>query len=185
MLRRGFKSEAEWYSREFRRDLGLAPYSPLCPWKLAKHLEIPVIPLREYETAHPKEVAYLRSASGQSEFSAITLCEGTRRLIINNDGHSEKRQAADVIHELSHCILLHPSKPPFDAEGSRHYDKTLEDEANWLGPALLVSADAALVIARRGYEVSRASDIYGASEDVIRMRLNVTAAHRRVRRRAA
>jgi Zn-dependent peptidase ImmA (M78 family) len=184
-MRRGFKSEAEWYSRHFRQELGLALYGPLCPWKLAEHLEIPVVPLSDYANDHPQEVAYLTNGQGRREFSAITLCDGSRRLIINNDGHSKKRQAANVIHELSHCILLHPAKPPFDASGSRHYDEELEAEANWLGPALLVSEDGALSIVRRGYDLAKASDLYGVSEDVIRMRLNVTAAHKRAKRRAA
>jgi Zn-dependent peptidase ImmA (M78 family) len=185
MLRRGFKSEADWYSREFRRELGVALYGPLCPWRLSQHLEIPVMAIAAYAEDHPQEVAYLRSKAGQKEFSAVTLCKGFRRLVIFNDGHSKKRQAADIVHELSHCILHHPAKPPFDESGSRHYDAELEEEANWLGPALLVSEEAALDIVRRGYDVGRASDVFGVSEDVIRMRLNVTAAYRRVRSSAA
>lgn len=180
-LRRGFKTEANWYSRSLRSDLQLAPFSPLCPWKLSEHLGFPLWTLEEFVAEHPEEVKYLRSPKGQRDFSAVTLCLGTKRLIIYNDAHDEKRQAADIVHEISHCLLGHPSKPPFDEAGSRHYDAELEDEANWLGPALLISEEAALHIAERGLSVGEASDRYGASEQVVRMRLNVTAAHRRVR----
>lgn len=179
-LRRGFKTEANWYARTLRAELGLLPYSPMCPWKLAVHLGFPVMSLAEFASDHPKEVAHLRGAAGQKDFSAVTICAGTHRLIIYNDGHSPKRQAADVAHELSHGLLLHPPKPPFDETGSRHYDPVLEEEANWLGPALLVSEEAALHIVERGLSVSEASDRYRVSEQVVRMRLNVTGAFRRV-----
>jgi hypothetical protein len=33
--------------------------------------------------------------------------------------------------------------------GARIFDRQLEDEANWLGPALLISEKAAMVIAER------------------------------------
>lgn len=183
-LRRGFKSEANWFARSLRGELGLAPYSPLCPWKLARHLDFPVMALEDFVADIPHAIAHLRSAIGQGEFSAVTICKGTRRLIVYNDAHPRKRQAADVAHELSHGLLMHPPKPPFNEDGSRDYNPTLEEEANWLGPALLVSEEAALLIADRGLTISAASDRYGASEQVVRMRLNVTGAYRRVGRAA-
>lgn len=184
-LRRGFKTEANWYSREFRRELGLAPQSPLCAWRLAGHLDIPITPLSEYLNAIPDHVRYLSSPAGQADFSAITICYSQRRLIIHNDAHSQKRQAANIVHELSHAILHHPPKPPFNEQGSRHYDRDLEDEANWLGPALLISEEAALHIVRRGMSVEEASDYYTASAPLVRMRLSVTGAYRRAAARAA
>lgn len=185
-LRRGFKAEANWYARDCRRNLGLAPHAPLCPWQLAAHLGFPLVPLTAYEADLPrKAVAYFRSATGQKAFSAITLFSGSARLIIYNDAHSRKRQAADIMHELAHGLLLHPPKPPFNALGSRHYDRDREDEANWLGPALLVSDEAALAIVEAGLSVVEASDQYGASTDLVRMRLNVSGAALRVARRRA
>lgn len=184
-LRRGFKSEANWYARSLRQELGLAPYSPLCPWKLAEHLGFQVFPLAEFAEAIPHEVTHLRGRQGQAEFSAVTLCAGSDRLIIHNDAHHKKRQAANIAHELSHGLLIHPSRPLLDDAGGRHYDAAIEEEANWLGPALLISEEAALLIVERKYSVSEASDLYGASEEVVRMRLNVTGAHRRLKQQAA
>ncbi|TAI59863.1 hypothetical protein CWO89_43865 [Bradyrhizobium sp. Leo170] len=69
-------------------------------------------------------------------------------------------------------------------EGSRHYDPVIEEEANWLGPALLVSEEAAKHIARMSLPVAKASEVYGVSEDLMRMRLNVTGALIRAARRA-
>lgn len=185
-LRRGFRAEANWYAREMRRELNVADYGPISPWKLADHLGFPVVPLTEFkETAAADAVDYLGSTGGRREFSAVTLFSGSARIIIHNDTHDPKRQAANIAHELAHGLLLHPPKPPFNAAGSRHYDKDREDEANWLGPALLGSDEAAMHIARRGMTLDAASDQYGASEDVVRMRLNVSGAYIRVRRRVA
>jgi Zn-dependent peptidase ImmA (M78 family) len=184
-LRRGFKSEANWLSRNVREELGIAAHLPICPWQLATHLGFPVMALSDFEKSEPAAVAYFRSLVGQRDFSAITLFEGTSRIIIHNDAHQKKRQAANIAHELAHGLLLHPSKPPFNAEGSRHYDHESEEEANWLGPALLVSDEAAMHIARMKLPTVKASDVYGASEELVRMRLNVTGAYVRAMRRAS
>lgn len=180
-LRRGFKADASWYAREMRRELGLPVDSPLCPWALAAHLDFPVVPLSAYERLEPKAVAYLRSRRGQSEFSAITIFDRNVRVIVHNDAHGAKRQAADLAHELAHGLLLHPPKSPIDENGSRDYDPALEAEANWLGPALLVSDEAAMSIVSREMTVSAASDLFKVSEDLVRMRINVSGATIRFR----
>lgn len=184
-LRRGFKAEANWYAREMRRELGLAPVSPLCPWKLAEHLGFPVFPLSEYAAIAPDAVRYLRSKNGQKDFSAITLFDGHFRWIIHNDAHDPKRQAANIAHELAHGLLLHRPAPLFTSAGVRHYNAEQEEEASWLGPALLISDEAALHIVERKMAIEVASDRYGASIQVIQMRMNVSGATRRVGRRVA
>jgi Zn-dependent peptidase ImmA (M78 family) len=184
-FRRGFKSEANWLARNVREDLGIAAHLPVCPWQLASHLGFPVRALSDFEKSEPVAVTYLRSLKGQQDFSAITIFDGTLRMIIHNDAHQKKRQAANIAHELAHGLLLHPPMPPLDAEGSRYYDRVIEEEANWLGPALLVSEEAAMHIARMKLPLAKASDVYGASEELVRMRLNVTGAFLRTLRRAS
>lgn len=73
-----------------------------------------------------------------------------------------------------------PARPAFDANACRHFDRDAADEADWLGPALLVSEEAALRIAREGIQLVDAAELYGVSEQVMRFRLNVTVAHKRV-----
>ena len=51
-----------------------------------------------------------------------------------------------------------------------------------MGPALLISEEAALHIVRTGIMMHEAIKAYGVSEDVITMRINVTGARRRVER---
>ena len=183
--RRGFKTEANWYAREMRRELEIPLVDPLCPWRLADHLGFPVIGLSDFALVEPKMVAYFRTGAGQKAFSAITLFDGPRRLIVHNNSHDPKRQAADIAHELAHGLLLHPPKPPINSDGSRHYDAILEEEANWLGPALLVSDESALHIVETKMSISEASDHYGASIPLVRMRVNVSGAAVRVARRRA
>jgi Zn-dependent peptidase ImmA (M78 family) len=182
-LRRGFKAEANWYASSLRKELDIAPHLPLCPWQLAEHLGFPVFPLSAYIAVEPDAVAYLRSGKGQKDFSAVTLSAGQERFIVHNDAHDEKRQAADISHELAHGLLLHPPVAILDPSGRRNYDRAMEEEANWLGPALLVSDEAAMHIAALGLPISKASDMYGASEPLVRMRLNVTGAYQRVANR--
>ena len=179
-LRRGFKTEANTTSREIRAELGLAADAPICPYRAAAHLEVIVLKLSDFANLHPQAVTYLLGASGRKEFSAITICVGNQRVIVYNDGHSQARCAANIMHELSHMLLLHPPHPLCSENGKRHFDANLEDEANWLGPALLVSEEAAVSVAKRGIQLRAAAKEYGVSDDVMRMRLNVTGAHRRV-----
>lgn len=60
-----------------------------------------------------------------------------------------------------------------------------EEEANWLGPALLVSEEAALYIVEQQLTLDAAVSIYAVSRDVITMRIGVTGAQRRMQRRWA
>ena len=105
-FRRGFKTEANWYAREMRSDLGVPLHGPLCPWKLAAHLGYVVVKLSDYAAAEPKAFAYLSSGHGQSEFSAVTLPGGGPPWIVHNATHSSGRQAALHIAEqrISHAI---------------------------------------------------------------------------------
>jgi len=95
---------------------------------------------------------------------------------------SDGRQASNLTHELSHALLLHPPTPALDDHGCRLWNQNIEDEAQWLAGALLVTEDAALWIARGGASVPTAALRLGVSEQMIRYRLNVTGAAKRIAR---
>lgn len=183
-LRRGFKNDSDDYSRDVRSEMGLKAYEPLCPWQLAEHLAIPVVPLSEFRDVCLDETLYLTQVEPRC-FSAVTVFRGHRRLIVHNDAHTPQRQASNIIHELSHGILRHPPTEPFGEHGCRNFNQEIEEEANWLGPALLISVEAALHIVRKSMSVAQASELYRVTEDVIRMRLNVTGARKRLARQRA
>jgi hypothetical protein len=177
--RHGFKAEANWWSRELRREQKLLPQAPMCPRKLCEHLHLPLKKLSEFADHEPAAVAYLVSTEGQKEFSGVTIQLGAQRWIIYNDAHDAGRQASDIAHEVAHALLQHPVPVLFGADGKRNHDKGHEDEANWLGPALLVSDEAAVAVVASGMSIVDAAEIYGTSPEVMRMRINVSGARKR------
>ena len=177
--RRGFKTEANEYSREFREELGLRAVDPLCPWTLAEHLAIPVMGLSDLRGDEPEKAHHLMHIDPRC-FSAATVFRGTRRMIVLNDAHPTERQASDMSHELAHGILGHPPTQPFNEFGCRNFQLDIEAEANWLGPALLISEEAALSIAKLGMSKKAAASQYGCTVSIVHMRLNVTGALKRV-----
>ena len=127
-LRHGFKKEANDYAREFRNELEIPHEGPLSPWDLAEHLCVPIMPLSAMTNVDDKYIERLMVKDRKS-FSAVTIFNGNRRLILHNDAHLEVRQASNIAHELAHAILGHPPKPPFDENGCRHWDANLEEGA--------------------------------------------------------
>jgi Zn-dependent peptidase ImmA (M78 family) len=180
-LRRGFKTEANEIAREIRAELNLKSAEPLNPWRLAEHLAIPIIPLSAWRRHIPEAVVHLSEIEPES-FSAVTVFFGTKRVIVHNDAHSRGRQAADIAHELAHALLGHPPSAAIDERGCRYWNEDLEDEADWLSGALLVSEEAALAVALSKQSVPEAARVYGVSKAMMQWRLNVTGAYQRISR---
>jgi Zn-dependent peptidase ImmA (M78 family) len=180
-LRRGFKSEANDIAREIRMELGLGLLDRLDPLVLAEHLAISVIPISQLSgDAAPAVHHFTEVETGA--FSAVTVFCGSERVIAYNDAHSPGRQASDVTHECSHALLLHPPVPALDGAGCRNWDQILEGEAEWLAGALLITEEAALVIVRGGMTLEATARMYGVSEPMVRFRVNMTGARKRVAR---
>lgn len=179
--RRGFKSEANATAREVRAELGLRELDQLDPWALAAYLEVPVIPLSGYSQDAPKAL-HLFTEVEANAFSAVTVFRGRRRAIVHNDAHTPGRQASDVTHELGHALLLHDPTPALDDRGCRLWNQNVEDEAQWLASALLLTEDAALWIVRHDISITAAAERFGISEQMVTYRLNVTGARTRVAR---
>lgn len=180
-LRRGFKTEAHAIAREVRAELGLRTDAPLDPRALADHLDVPVTGLSELSRTEPDSVYQLSSLDPEA-FSAVTVFRGARRAIWHNDSHAPGRQASNIAHELAHALLLHAPSVGVEVDGSRDWDGEAEAEAGWLGPALLISDEAAFAIARDGTPYEDAARIYNVSLRLLRFRLGVTGAERRVAR---
>src|SRR2546430_7977880 len=178
-LRRGFKTEANHTAREVREELGLRWADPLDPWTLARHLEIPVVRLSQFNSVAADAVHHFHRVD-RSAFSAVTVFDESRRLIAYNDSHSIGRRASDLAHELAPALLHHRPGPAPDHRGCRRWNAEQEDEANWLAGALLISEEAALQIARSGEPLDEAAKRCRVSQAMITFRLNVTAALRRV-----
>ena len=155
--------------------MGLPPHPPLDPFALAGFLEIPVYPLSDLQHGAAEAVRHLMERD-PSSFSAVTIFEGYRKTIWHNDGHALVRQRSNVAHEIAHALLFHTPGSDPDPVRARPWDKTAEEEAQWLGGALLVSDEAALALARTGTDTVSGAARYGVSTEMLIYRLNVTGA---------
>ncbi len=183
--RHGFKAEANRWADDLRDEMESPRDAPLCPWKLAKFLNIPIIKLSGLPDCDQK--TYLMSETGKAQFSATVCFDGLSAFILTNDTHAPKRQSSNIAHEIAHVLMRHPPTAPFDMTGARTYLREYEDEAEWLGPALLLSEKAAMkAYAETGGKpdlVAVLSEKWIISEEVIHMRMNVVGAAKRHRLR--
>lgn len=182
-LRRGFRKEAEEYSKEFRVELGLQEFEPLDPILLADHLCIPVIGLSKHPGI-PNEVKSHFGSSGNSDFSATTIADGYFREIIHNDYQHKNRQNSNITHEIAHVVLGHPPKPPMINDSCRNFDAVMEKEANELGFTLLIPKIAALYAIEKFSDLTEAGRFYGVSNSLLKYRIRITNAEGWARNRA-
>ena len=175
-LRRGFKTEAEAYAIGFRREMGLRDSHPLDMFRLAHHLEVPIVGLRDLRSEISQRTIDALTQQTKSPFSAMTLYYGVIRCIVYNDFHAPPRQQSDMAHELAHIILGHPLSELTDDSGGRHYNKSLEDEATCLSGVLLLPKAAAISVVASRKSVAVAAQEYNISVQMMNMRLNQSGA---------
>lgn len=179
-MRYGFKTEATSLANEVRADLGLSPHDPLDPFRLAEFLEIPVMPLSALSAID--DAVHFFTAVDTGCFSGLTVFHGHQRLIVYNDAHAPGRWLSNVTHELAHGLLLHEPQPALDYRGFRYHDREVEEEANYLCGALLITEAEAFRVVRDEVLYPLAAQRLGVSDDMVRYRVNVTGAEKRVAR---
>jgi hypothetical protein len=173
-LRRGFKAEAERFSLSLRAELRLKVTDRLDPIALAAHLDIPVLSLPELRLDGASNQSVSRLMSRTSGFSALTICESTRRLIVYNPHHPPTRRANSVVHEVGHIVLEHPPAPAIGDGGCRYWNAQLEAEADWQAAALLVPRDGAFAWLSAGGSLGDGAANFGVSLALFRWRVNHT-----------
>jgi Zn-dependent peptidase ImmA (M78 family) len=182
-FRRGFKAEADRISLEIRSELGLSATDALNIFALGKHLAIPIVPMSALaKTAEPGSFRRFFAFEDQESFSAITVFNASVRLIVHNESHHPNRQASNVAHEISHCLLEHKPAPLVGEAGCRHWDPVLESEADWLGAALLVPREGGYCLLSRGQSIPEIASNYGVSDALCRWRLHQTGAIEQLKR---
>lgn len=163
-----------------REELALKPWDRLDPLVLAEHLAIPVWQLSDLRHADPT-AADVFLVSQPTAFSAVTVFDGSARVIIHNDTHALGRQASNICHELGHGLLLHQATPALDGSGCRTWDQVMEDQAQWMAGALLVHEIGLITALRRGNSHEAIAAQFGVSQDMISWRVNMTGALKRAR----
>lgn len=181
-MKRGFKAKCDRTVAEVRRKMGLARCAPFDPFAYVEVLGIRCRPVSALPGCSDETLAYV-AGEGRKDFSAVTVYNGARAIVVYNDNNDPERQKSDVSHELSHITLGHVPRPILGDGGCRMWDKEQEDEAAWLSGALLVPADVALAIACKGTPVEKAALFYSVSVELMRYRLNASGAYIRAKRK--
>jgi Zn-dependent peptidase ImmA (M78 family) len=174
-VKRGFKTNAERIATEVRGELDLGDDERLEPLELAEHLAIPVFDLRDASrVASKSSFSEYFAVADPDSFSAVTVFQGYKRVIVHNENHHPNRQASNLTHEVSHSLLEHEPAPVASADGQRYWDQEVEAEANWLGAALLVPRSGALLMAKSDWTIQEIATHYGVSESLCRWRISQT-----------
>ncbi|MCC7169905.1 MAG: ImmA/IrrE family metallo-endopeptidase [Planctomycetes bacterium] len=184
-LVRGFKTWCENTAIGLRREQGLAEIDALDPNALAAHLQVDVWSADQVPNVDGPTLDVLLRED-PSSWSALTVHVGERCVIITNPAHSGGRPASDLMHELAHLILGHEAAR-VDVSEDGHllhtFDRSQEDEANWLSGCLLLPRAALMHARDLGWSRSQIASQYGVSEAMVQYRLNVSAADTQLLRR--
>ena len=190
MFQRGFKTWCENVAMGIRAEFRLAKSDPLSANEVARSLGVRILEPSDIVGLSSRDLRTLL-AEESNDWSAVTIGEPGRAILIRNPSHSGGRTSSDIMHELAHLVLGHePSKVVFSEDlviALRSYDQTQEDEASWLSGCLLLPRPALLAIARSGMGDADACKTYDVSNQLLSYRRNATGVARQIqygRRRA-
>lgn len=181
-MRRGFKADAERRAIATRQKLGLGPLDPLSPWTYADVLGVDVYEAKDLdlETGHADQL--LRR--DPDSWSGMTLLEDGVHVVVLNSAHSGGRRAATLMHELAHIVLEHmPSDIDVSPSGLvllSDYSVDQENEADWLGGALLLPEPALLHHRRQSLSIEAICAMYGVSSQLCQWRCRMTGVEKRL-----
>jgi Zn-dependent peptidase ImmA (M78 family) len=176
LIKWGFKAKCERLAADYRSKLSIHVCEPLCAFKLAEHLKIPIYNATEFlNTPSDKE----KLSNDDFGWSALTMVTSAgNRIIIINSFHSEARQQSDIMHELAHVICEHKqSFSDYDFEiplGMRHFDETQEEEAICLGSTLQITRPGLLWALKRNYTVEQISNYFNSSIEMAKYRIQIS-----------
>ena len=179
LLKRGFKAKAEKLAIEYREKLLLHACAPICAFKLAANLNVPIYSATEFLTL-PDEMTRLAASNGDAcGWSALTMTtKANNKIIIHNPYHSAARQQSNIMHELAHIICLHKIKELDHSTpvpiGMRHFDEIEEEEAKCLGATLQISRPALLWSIKRKMNNTEIAAHFNASAEMVAYRLNTS-----------
>ena len=180
VFKRGFKADAERLAKQYREELKIHPCAPLCAFKLALYLKIPVFKATEFLSS----AADIELLSDNCEWSALTMTtKAGNRIIIHNEFHSEVRQQSNIMHELAHAICNHQhnqNEYDFDIPfGMREFNEVQEEEAKYLGATLQLATPCLLWANKRKLSYEEIAGHFNASQEMVIYRLNITGINRR------
>lgn len=181
-MRRGFKADSERRSAAARQALGLSATAKLCPWQYADHLDVLVYDANELDL--PAQHARQLLVTDPHSWSGMTLLEEGVYLIVLNSTHPQTRRTATLMHELAHISLEHvPAEVNVSPSGLvlvSDYSAEQEEEADWLGAALLLPEPALIQHRRQGVSPEAIAQIFGVSPQLCHWRCRMTGVEKRL-----
>ena len=188
VFRRGFKSQCERRSIEFRRNLGLQPADALSADKLAEHLGVTVWSVSDVAGLATEDQQVLTDQADES-WAAMTMRIATDDLVIYKPVQSPGRRNNVIMHELAHIVLGHElAEACILEDGSLvpgNFSQEQEDEADWLAGTLLLPRPALLAIRARQLSDTDACAAYLVSRDMLNWRIRMTGVDYQLSRRHA
>lgn len=176
-FRRGFKSQCERRSIEFRKQLGAEPTAPLLADNLARVLGVTVWSTMQVAGIPCEQLDVLNDQADDS-WAALTMRIGASNLIVYKPVRSAGRVNNAVMHELAHIILGHElAQACLLDDGSLipgNFDQTQENEADWLAGTLLLPRPALMSIRKRHIPDTETCREYGVSQDMLNWRIRMT-----------
>lgn len=187
MFVRGFKAWCENVALQYRRKLCLLSHDPLQASQLADYLGVDVKTPQEIPGVDSKTLRVLLKEDSDS-WSAITISNVGKKLVIMNPSHRGGRPNSDLMHELSHVLLGHKAGQSFiSGDGLlilSAFEKSQEDEANWLAGTLLLPRAVLVHIRERHLPEDQIIRRYRISRGMLRYRVNVTGVDLQMKRRS-
>ena len=185
-MRRGFKAWCERTSIEYRQSFGLDGSPRFEPDRLANDLGVTLLQPEELPDI-PQASLHQLLVEDPNSWSAVTVEANSHTITVINSTHSEVRQRSSLCHELSHIILNHkPGRVDLSKEGHillHSYDKSQEEEANWLSGTLLVPRELLSREYFKNPSEAELADRFGVSHDLLTWRLRMTGVLAQARRR--
>lgn len=182
-MRRGFKAYAERLAAAERTEFKLSPIDTLDPRKYLRTQNILVWSLSDIAALDAKSIKQL-TKTDPSSWSGITLCEGGLTAIIINPVHDVNRHASTLMHEWAHIKLGHKPNRLDGANGGlmllSDYPPDIEEEADWLGAAMLLPREGLLHFRSKGATNSEIALHYEVSEQLVRWRIGTTGIDRQI-----
>ena len=183
MLGLAFKVQCERRSVELRLRAGLEPIAPLRAVDVARIYRATVWPIERLAGVPRRDRVHLVTV-GRSEWLGFTLHIGDRHLIVPNMALPRETQNSVVMHEVAHVMLGHGFAAASPTAGPivGTYDQDQEDEAAWLGSALILPRPAFSWMRRQGMSDSEAAIHFGISPALLAWRVRMLRASGRARR---
>jgi hypothetical protein len=185
-FRRGFKSQCERRSVEYRKQLGVNASGPLSADRLADHLGVTVWSVNDVEDLGTENLSVLTDEADDS-WAALTMRMGPSHLVVYKPVSSSGRRNNVIMHELSHIILGHELAQAFLMEDGSlvpgNFDQDQEDEADWLAGTLLLPRPALLSIRTQSIPDEVACDQYLVSREMLTWRARMTGVDYQLSRR--